>query len=124
MEKFIKIILITASFAFISSGLFAQTAEKISLRQTTGEFKTKSLKLKAGKSYVFEVENDGVDHEVGFVIAPKGQTAQKNHITESYLAKTIKDGESSTSQAVTLEKGEYVYFCPLNPTPLYTLIVK
>lgn len=124
MEKFIKILLITASIAFISSSLFAQKAEKISLKQTTGEFNTKGLKLKAGKPYVFEVENDGVDHEVGFVIAPKGQTAQKNHITESYLAKTIKNGESSTSQTVTLEKGEYVYFCPLNPTPLYTLIVK
>lgn len=123
MERFIKIIFLTASLAFISSSLLAQKAEKIQLTQTTGAFTQKELKLVAGKEYVFEVKNDGVDHELGFVIAPKGQTAQKNHITEAYLAKTIKDGESSTSQTVTLEKGEYVYFCPLNPTPLYTLIV-
>ncbi|MEQ8242261.1 cupredoxin domain-containing protein [Fulvivirga sp.] len=124
MEKFIKIIFLSASLAFIASSLFAQKPEKIQLTQTTGEFTQKELKLKAGKEYVFEVKNDGVDHELGFVIAPKGQTAQKNHIPEAYLANAIKNGETSTSKTVTLEKGEYVYFCPLNPTPLYTLIVK
>jgi hypothetical protein len=28
------------------------------------------------------------------------------------------------SYAVSLKEGEYRYFCPLNPTPDYTLIVK
>jgi hypothetical protein len=81
------------------------------------------LNLKAG-TYIFEVTNTGVDHEVGFVIAPKGKTEQENHITSAYVQKTIKDGESSTSQEVKLTKGEYVYFCPMNPTPLYTLVVE
>ncbi len=103
---------------------FAQEAETVKLDQTPGEFVTKELTLKAGEAYVFEVTNKGVDHEVGFVIAPEGKTDQKNHVKDAYLAKTIKDGETAQSKAVTLEKGEYVYFCPLNPTPQYKITVK
>jgi len=36
----------------------------------------------------------------------------------------VKTHSKSNSQQVTLSKGEYVYFCPLNPTPQYTLIVE
>ena len=69
--------------------------------------------------------NKGVDHECGFVLAPKGMTEQKNHIPEAYLTKTIKEGETSSSKfEVTLKKGEYVYFCPMNPTPQYSLVVE
>ena len=102
----------------------AQKAKTVSLVQTPGEFDKTELKLKAGKAYVFEVENNGVDHEVGFVVAPKGKTDQENHVKEAYVKKAISDGETSESNVVTLEAGEYVYFCPLNPTPLYTLIVE
>lgn len=123
MKKLIKSFLITLALT-LSINLYAQKAETVNLTQTTGEFNKKELTLKAGQPYVFEVKNDGVDHKLGFVIAPKGQTDEKNHISEAYLQKTIKNGETATSKTVTLEKGEYVYFCPLNPTPLYTLIVK
>ena len=102
----------------------AQNAKKVSLVQTPGQFEKTELKLKAGKDYVFEVENKGVDHAVGFVIAPKGKTDQADHIQSSYLGSTIKDGEKASSGVVTLEPGEYVYFCPLNPTPLYTIVVE
>ncbi len=102
----------------------AQQPKKVKLTQTPGEFEKTELKLKAGKEYVFEIANDGIDHEVGFVIAPKGKTEQANHITEAYVQKTIADGEKSVSNVVTLEAGEYVYFCPMNPTPLYTLVVE
>ena len=102
----------------------AQKAKTVSLVQTPGEFDKTELKLKAGKAYVFEVENSGIDHKVGFVIAPKGQTDQANHVKEAYVKQAISDGETSTSNVVTLEAGEYVYFCPLNPTPQYTLIVE
>lgn len=98
-------------------------AQTIKLEQTVGKFNTESLTLSAG-TYVFEISNSGVDHEVGFVIAPKGKTDQPNHIKEAYVAKTIKDGETSSSKEVTLTKGEYVYFCPLNPTPQYTITVE
>ena len=68
--------------------------------------------------------NKGVDHAVGFVIAPKGKTDQDHHVQAAYLSKTIEDGESAKSGEVTLEKGEYVYFCPLNPTPQYKIMVE
>ncbi len=102
----------------------AQEPQKINLVQTTGKFDQTELKLEAGKAYVFEVENDGVDHLLGFVIAPKGKTDKDNHVQSAYLSKTIADGEKASSQEVVLEKGEYVYFCPLNPTPQYKIIVE
>ena len=103
---------------------FAQETKTIKLDQTPGKFETTELTLKAGESYVFEVTNKGVDHKVGFVIAPEGKTDQANHVQNAYLAKTIKNGESAQSKVVTLEKGEYVYFCPLNPTPQYKITVQ
>ena len=123
MKKFIltAIVLVAAIF---TNQLTAQTEapKTVKLVQVEKEFTTKSITLKSG-NYIFEVLNDGVDKELGFVIAPKGKTEQKNHIPEAYLVKTVKNGESAQSKVVTLEKGEYVYFCPLNPTPIYTLIV-
>ena len=100
-----------------------ETAKTIQLEQTKGEFTIQGLRLSEG-TYVFEVSNSGVDHAVGFVLAPQGKTDQANHIKEAYVTKTISSGETSTSKEVTLTKGEYVYFCPLNPTPQYTLIVE
>ena len=38
------------------------------------------------------------------------------------LQNKLKNNTKQTSKKVTLTKGEYVYFCPLNPTPQYTLI--
>ena len=50
----------------------AQAPKTVKLEQTTGAFTTnKTLKLKAGTPYVFEVKNQDVDHAVGFVLAPK-----------------------------------------------------
>ncbi len=102
----------------------AQEPQTVNLVQTPGEFDQTELKLEGGKPYVFEVENDGVDHLLGFVIAPKGKTDKQYHVQSAYLSKTIADGEKATSKEVVLEKGEYVYFCPLNPTPQYKIIVK
>ncbi|QSE97466.1 cupredoxin domain-containing protein [Fulvivirga lutea] len=123
MENLLKSILFAAVLS-ISSIAQAQTPERVKLSQTAGEFTQTELTLEAGKQYIFEVTNEGVDHELGFVIAPKGKTDQKNHIPEAYLKKTINDGETAESKTVTLEKGEYVYFCPLNPTPQYSIMVK
>ena len=108
----------------VSNISFGQKAEIIKLEQTPGAFATTELTLEAGKSYVFDVKNAGVDHKVGFVIAPAGKTDQKHHVQSAYLSKTIKNGESAQSGEVTLEKGEYVYFCPLNPTPEYKITVQ
>lgn len=95
----------------------------ISLEQTDGEFTIQGLTLDAGK-YTFEISNNDVDHEVGFVLAPKGKTEAENHIKEAYVTEVVPTGGKSSSKVVTLTPGEYVYFCPMNPTPQYTLTVK
>ena len=97
--------------------------KKVKLTQIPGEFTTKGLALEAG-NYQFEIANDGVDHEVGFVLAPKGKTDAANHIKAAYVTAPVKDGASSLTKVVSLEAGNYVYFCPLNPTEQYNLVVK
>jgi uncharacterized cupredoxin-like copper-binding protein len=52
-------------------------AKVIKLTLTPGEFNQSELKFEAGEPYVFAVTNKGVDHEAGFVVAPKGKTEQK-----------------------------------------------
>ena len=95
----------------------------ISLEQVSGEFKQKSLTLTEG-TYIFDIANKNIDHEVGFVLAPKGKTDAANHIKAAYVTAPVKMGTSSKTNEVSLTKGEYVYFCPLNPTPEYSLVVK
>ena len=123
MQKILSILSL-AILMTITHVAMAQKAETIQLEQTEGAFTQKSLTLEAGKAYIFEVSNKGVDRQLGFVIAPKGKPEQAHHIPEAYLAAAIKKGEVSSSKEVVLEKGEYIYFCPLNPTPQYTLVVK
>jgi hypothetical protein len=120
-----NLVIIAFLFAFVafSNVAQAQKVKTIKLEQTPGTFTQKELKLKPSK-YIFKVSNKGVDYPVGFVVAPADKTDQANHIKEAYTSKTIKDGEVASSKEVTLEKGEYVYFCPLNPTPFYKIIVK
>ncbi len=95
----------------------------VSLEQTKGEFTQKQITLSEG-SYIFEISNNEVGHNVGFVLAPKGKTDAANHIKNAYVTSQVKNNTKETSKTVTLKKGEYVYFCPLNPTPQYTLIVE
>lgn len=120
MRRFITILIVALGFTFQAQ---AQQVKTVALEQTKGEFTQKSLTLSEG-TYIFEIANAGVDHEVGFVLAPKGKTTQKDHIKNAYVTSLVKTNKKSTSKKVTLKKGEYVYFCPLNPTPQYTLIVK
>lgn len=101
----------------------SNTTKTVALEQTKGEFTQKSITLSEG-TYVFEIANVGVDHEVGFVLAPKGKTDAKNHIKEAYVTARVAKNTKEQSNEVSLKKGEYVYFCPLNPTPQYTLIVQ
>ena len=98
----------------------------IELVQTPGAFTTTELNLKPGK-YQFRVVNQGVDHELGFVIQRKediGTSPMEAHVENSFTTKTIPDGEAAYTGVVELTKGEYGYVCPLNPTPHYTIKVK
>ena len=96
--------------------------EKIKLTQTPGKFTTESLVVQEG-TYQFEIANDGVDHEVGFVVVPKGKYDAANHIKAAYVSAPVANGKSSMTSVVSLKAGEYEYFCPLNPTAKYPLTV-
>lgn len=113
-----------ALFGFLNTTTAQTTAEvsTIRLEQTPGKFTIQSLTLEEG-TYQFEIANVGVDHELGFVLAPKGKPQPEHHIKAAYVQKTVKDGETALSQQVNLKKGEYIYFCPLNPTEQYPLTV-
>lgn len=121
MKKLVVVSILFLGSVFANS-VQAQKVKTVKLEQTKGDFSVHGLTLSEG-NYVFEIANNGVDHEVGFVIAPYGKTAQAHHLKAAYVKKTIKNGEASETNVVQLKKGKYVYFCPLNPTPQYTLEV-
>ncbi|SDS51288.1 cupredoxin domain-containing protein [Winogradskyella sediminis] len=100
-------------------------ATTVSLEQTKGAFTEKSVTLEEG-DYIFEISNNNVGHQVGFVLVPKGKDVSKpeNHIKTAYVTKAVENNTKASSNVTTLTKGEYVYFCPLNPTPQYTLTVE
>ena len=126
MKKVISILVIALVFSFNSNAQDAMASVKtISLEQTKGEFVQKALTVSEG-TYVFEVSNNHAAKEVGLVLVPKGKDASKaeNHIKTAYVTAVAKDGETQKTNATTLAKGESVYFCPLNPTPQYTLTVQ
>ncbi len=115
-------------FAFVLAITFnaqAQEVKTVSLEQTKGEFKQKEIKLSEG-SYVFNITNNQAGTDVGFVLVPEGKDASdaKNHIKEAYVTKVVAEGKTEKSNTVTLQKGTYKYFCPLNKTPQYKLVVE
>lgn len=115
-------------FSFILAITFSAQAQKvknISLEQTKGEFTQKEIKLSEG-SYVFNITNNHAGTDVGFVLVPEGKDASnpENHIKTAYVTKVVAEGKTESSQTVALQKGTYKYFCPLNKTPQYTLIVE
>jgi len=129
MKKIITLLVIALTFTLTGNAQDSMKmktkATTVSLEQTTGEFTQKSIKLKEG-DYIFEIANKNVGHQVGFVLVPKGKDASKpeNHISTAYVTKAVENNTKETSKVTSLTKGEYIYFCPLNPTPQYTLTVE
>ena len=114
-------------FAFLFMGfgaLHAQEAQvnQINLTQQKGIFTTESLTVEAG-AHQFNIHNDNVGHEVGFVLVPKGMYDADKHIKEAYVKAPVATGSSSMTSVVDLAPGEYEFFCPMNKTPKYTLTV-
>lgn len=129
-----KLLKIFSLVLFFALGLNVQSATAqmksdvtvIELTQTPGAFETTQLNLKPGK-YQFKVVNKNVDHEVGFVIQKeedKDGDVMKTGIKEAFAQNLIKTGDTQSTGIVELKAGEYVYSCPLNPTPKYTLNVE
>ena len=114
--------IITIVAFFIGIVAINAQVKQVELHQTKGAFTSESLSLEAGQ-YQFTIANDNVGHDVGFVLVPKGKYTPDNHIKEAYVTAPVPTGKSSNTNIVTLEAGEYEYFCPLNPTPKYSLTV-
>lgn len=128
MKKVVSILVVVLAFTFSSNAqdkVMNKAVKTISLEQTKGEFVQKALTVSEG-AYVFEVSNNHAAEAVGLVLVEKGKDASKaeNHIKTAYVTTVVKDGKTEKSNVTALAKGEYVYFCPMNPTPQYTLTVQ
>ncbi len=80
---------------------------------------SKALNLKPGE-YIFRVTNKNVPYELGFYLRGTG-------LGRILLPKVSGGGLTrgkTQDYAITLKEGEYVYSCPLNPTPDYKLVVR
>lgn len=121
-----NILLILAVVFGFNAALQAQDAQTktITLEQTPGEFTKKQLTVSEG-TYVFEIVNNGIDHNVGFVLVEKGKDISKpeNHIQTAYVTAPVATDSKQNSKPTVLNKGEYVYFCPLNPTATDNILV-
>jgi len=98
----------------------ARDCETINKKTSKKRLKAaKPLELKAGE-YRFRVFNKNVPYELGFWLRGTGF----GRVTlPSTSGGGIKTGQYQ-DYTITLKAGEYVYSCPLNPTPDYPLIVR
>lgn len=120
MKKVIAVIALAFGVAFSTNAqhkMMKESTKTIALEQTPGQFTQKQITVSEG-TYVFEIYNNGVGHDVGFVLVEKGKdiSKQENHIQTAYVTQAVVTGGKQTSGPTKLAKGAYVYFCPLNPT--------
>ena len=96
----------------------ADDCKKINADLTAREAGFKPLELKPGK-YIFRVTNSNVSYPLGFYLRGKGvKKVTLPKVSGGGLTQgTTKDYE------VDLVAGEYVFSCPLNPTPDYPVVV-
>lgn len=79
----------------------------------------KVLELKPGK-YVFRVTNQDVPYELGFWLRGEGLG---RFLKDSVSGGGLTEGKTLDYE-IELSEGEYLYSCPLNPTPDYRIVVK
>ncbi|WP_276168724.1 cupredoxin domain-containing protein [Zobellia alginiliquefaciens] len=120
MKNILAAVVLIFTVAFSANAqdkMVKKEVRTIALVQTPGEFTQKSLTVSPG-TYVFDIENKGVGHDVGFVLVKKGEDISKpeNHIQTAYVTEVVATGKTQSSKPTVLEAGEYVYFCPMNPT--------
>jgi hypothetical protein len=80
----------------------------------------KTIELRPGK-YVFRVANRNVPYELGFWL--RGASLIDQARLPSVSGGGLTKGKTQ-DYAIELKPGNYVYSCPLNPTPDYKLVVK
>ena len=76
--------------------------------------------LKPGR-YTFRVTNKNVPYELGFWLRGKGVIGRATLPSVSGGGMTTG---TTLDYQIELKAGEYLYSCPLNPTPDYSLIVR
>ena len=85
----------------------------------------KVIELEPG-TYTFRVTNRDVPYQLGFWI--RAADYQPGNPLHKLTKTSVSGGGLGTGQSkdyeVELEPGEYVYSCPLNPTPDYRIVVK
>ena len=77
------------------------------------------MELKPGK-YIFRVTNRSVPYELGFWLRGDGLI---NRATLPSVSGGGLTPGASRDYEIVLEPGDYLYSCPLNPTPDYKLVV-
>ena len=95
MKKLVNTLIV---FFALTASAFAQETKTITLEQTKGEFTVKELKLSEG-TYVFNILNTGVDHEVGFVLVPDGKKDAADHIKIRKLQGVVRNAAGHSGQA-------------------------
>ena len=107
----------------VDHGYQSQRADDcVAINKTTAPARleqVQDLMLPAG-DYVFRVSNKNVPYELGFWLRGAGLVGYAALPSVSGGGLTM--GNSQDYQ-ITLKPGEYVYSCPLNPTPDYRLTV-
>ena len=103
---------------------FIESEYGVTHRTSTGRLeerlkKAKVLQLKPGK-YVFRVTNENVPYPLGFWV--RGDGILNRARLPSVSGGGLTMGKSRDYE-IDLKPGEYVYSCPLNPTPDYKLVV-
>lgn len=99
-----------------------ESADCISINQRTQDKRlvsSETLHLKPG-AYVFRVQNRDVPYVLGFWL--RGQGLGRIALP-SVSGGNIQTG-GFKDYPITLKEGEYLYSCPLNPTPDYRLVVE
>ncbi len=122
MKKLIAIVALVFTATLTTQA--QEVTKTISLEQTKGEFTQKQVTVNAG-TYVFEIDNNNVGTKVGFVLVPKGKDISNpvNHIKTAYVTAPVENNTTGNSNPTTLEKGEYVFFCPLNKTATDNVLI-
>ncbi|MGI9435044.1 MAG: hypothetical protein ACR2Q4_09495 [Geminicoccaceae bacterium] len=82
--------------------------------------KSETLQLKPGK-YVFRVKNENVPYELGFWL--RGDGLVNRATLPSISGGGLLKGATQDYE-IELSAGEYVFSCPLNPTPDYKIVVE
>ena len=100
----------------------AKAADCKAINAKTGDgrlAKAKVIKLKPG-NYVFRVTNKNVPYGLGFWLRGKGL----GRVTLPSVSGGGLNKGVTKDYKITLQPGNYLYSCPLNPTPDYRLVVE